>query len=457
MSDVRTTLRGTLRTTVCTTLGAAVLALVSLAFLAGCGRDPAREPGATTSLIGLDGADWRNALPLMRQGKLPTLAALKRSGTSGVMLTNPDYRWSPVLWTTIATGKLPDKHGVTSFMAPLPGTGTRIPTPSTARQCRALWNIFSERHATVGFVGWWVTWPAEPVNGFMVTDHFSVSRFDLEKDYAKDNVEAQRPEKETYPEDLAREIDSLKVSRDDVDVNDLAHFADLPAGFQFPTQFEKFEKISEFAIAHSVDRTHFGAGRKLLAERRPELFGVFFQGVDILQHFFWEFMDPEGPGTKPAASERAIFGQSIERYYAFADSLVGAMIDAGGDERATLIVSDHGFRPGTERYADKNISGEHRRQAFFVFAGPNVVRGGSVGDVDAVDVTPTILAYHGFPVADDMDGDVVTECFEPEWLAQHPIEFIETYEIGEWDRGELPEASSAKELEERIRTLGYIE
>jgi hypothetical protein len=49
------------------------------------------------------------------------------------------------------------------------------------------------------------------------------------------------------------------------------------------------------------------------------------------------------------------------------------------------------------------------------------------------------------------------QCFEPEWLARHPIEFIETYEIGEWDRGELPEASSAKELEERIRTLGYIE
>lgn len=436
---------------------ATALLFACLTLGTGCGSDRAPGGDAKTTIIGLDGADWRNALPLVRQGKLPVIAALRRAGTSGVMLTNPDYRWSPVLWTTIATGKLPDKHGVTSFMTTLPGTNARIPTPSTERRCRALWNIFSERDATVGFVGWWVTWPAEPVNGFMVTDHFSVSRFDLEKDYAKDNVEAQRLEKQTFPESLAQEIEPLKVSRRDVDARDLARFADLPPGFTFPSHFEKFEKISEFAIAHSVDRTHFGAGRKLLAERHPQLFGVFFQGVDIMQHFFWEFMDPRAPGTTPAPAERSIYGESIERYYAFADSLVGAMIDAGEDGRATLIVSDHGFRPGTERYADKKISGEHRRQAFFLFAGPNVRRGTYVGDVDAVDVAPTILAYHGFPVADDMDGDALTDCFDSEWLARHPVERIDTYEVGDWDRGELPAESSAKDLEERIRSLGYIE
>jgi len=30
------------------------------------------------------------------------------------MLTNRDDRWSPVLWTTIATSELPPEHGVGS-------------------------------------------------------------------------------------------------------------------------------------------------------------------------------------------------------------------------------------------------------------------------------------------------------------------------------------------------------
>ena len=69
------------------------------------------------------------------------------------MLTNADYRWSPVLWTTVVTGKLPNRHGVTGFMAYNPGEGKSIPTPSTYRRCRALWNVFTERERTVGRAG----------------------------------------------------------------------------------------------------------------------------------------------------------------------------------------------------------------------------------------------------------------------------------------------------------------
>ena len=88
---------------------------------AGCGEPSGPPPPAATTLIGLDGADWRNALPLLRQGKLPVIAALRRAGTSATMLTNADYRWSPVLWTTVATGKLPEKHGVQRFFALVEG------------------------------------------------------------------------------------------------------------------------------------------------------------------------------------------------------------------------------------------------------------------------------------------------------------------------------------------------
>jgi len=425
------------------------------AALAGCGRQPAPTPPPATLIIGLDGCDWRNAWPLVRQGKLPALAALARAGSRGTMLTNPDYRWSPVLWTTIATGRLPDAHGVTSFMAQVEGLDRMIPTPSTERKVRALWNMFSERGRTVGFVGWWVTWPAEPVNGFLVTDHFSVSRFDLGNDYERDR-EAEFHERQTWPEELGAQLAPLKFPRQRVGREELAPFADLPESWEFPAQFSKFDKVSEFAIAHSVDRTHFAVADVMLRETSPELLGVFLQGIDIMQHYFWEYLDPEQAYWSPSAADIAVWGESIERYYRWSDGLVADLVEAGGD-RQVLIVSDHGFRPADERYGDKHISGEHRRQAVWLQAGPGVRRGVRLEELDAVDVAPTVLAYHGLPVADDLDGDPILESFTEEWLAAHPLEVVPTWETGPWQTGELPAASATRDLEERIRALGYIE
>jgi predicted AlkP superfamily phosphohydrolase/phosphomutase len=431
-------------------------ALLAAGLLAGCGREaaPPAAPPATL-IVGLDGCDWRNAWPLVRQGKLPTLAALARAGARGTMLTNPDYRWSPVLWTTVATGRLPDAHGVTSFMARVEGMDRLIPTPSSERKVRALWNMFSEKDRTVGFVGWWVTWPAEPVNGFLVTDHFSVSRFDLGNDYERDRGETFHA-RQTWPEELAEELAPLKFARQAVGRAELAPFADLPEDWAFPAQFSKFDKVSEFAIAHSVDRTHFAVAEKLLREESPELVGVFLQGIDIMQHYFWEYLDPDQPYWSPAAPELAVWGESIERYYRWSDGLVAELVKAGGD-RQILIVSDHGFRPANDRYDDKNISGEHRRQAVWLQAGPGVRRGVRLDDLDAVDVTPTVLAYHGLPVADDFDGDAILESLTDEWRAAHPFEIVPTWETTPRVAPELPGVSSTRDLEERIRALGYIE
>ena len=435
----------------------AATACVAALGVAGCARKaPDVAAPGRTALIGLDGADWRNLLPLIRQGKMPTLAAIRRAGASGIMLTNADYRWSPVLWTSIATGQLPDKHGVTSFMASVPGQSKPIPTPSTQRKVGALWNFFTEAGRTVGFVGWWVTWPAEKVNGFMISDHFSVTRFSLGHDY-ENAPDAAFFRSQTYPDSLAARLAPLRVPFESIDREDLAPFANLPDSFAWPTELKPFDKVSEFAIAHSVDRSHDGVGRLLLAEQAPELFGVFFEGIDIMQHYFWEFMDPGEPMWRPADVDVRTWGEAIERYYRFADGLVAGMVEAGGDGRGVMIVSDHGFRPSDERYGEKNISGEHRRQAIFLWAGPGIRRGTEAGNVNAVDVAPTILAYHGLPVADDFDGEPLVSALTAEWRRLHPLQTVPTWETGVRERPKLPDQSATEGLEERIRALGYIE
>ena len=49
---------------------------------------------------------------------------------------------------------------------------------SVLRSVKALWNVASEKGLRVGVVNWWATWPADPVNGYVVTDR---AFFKLEK------------------------------------------------------------------------------------------------------------------------------------------------------------------------------------------------------------------------------------------------------------------------------------
>ena len=68
-------------------------------------------------LVGWDAADWQFALPLLEAGSLPALASLVERGVMGNIATLQPAL-SPMLWTSIATGKLADQHGVLGFLEP---------------------------------------------------------------------------------------------------------------------------------------------------------------------------------------------------------------------------------------------------------------------------------------------------------------------------------------------------
>lgn len=79
-------------------------------------------------LIGLDGCSYDLVQRWVAQGELPNLASLISTSASGHLSSLAVPRApgkspaisSPVVWTTIATGKLPDRHGVWDFGQPFP-------------------------------------------------------------------------------------------------------------------------------------------------------------------------------------------------------------------------------------------------------------------------------------------------------------------------------------------------
>jgi predicted AlkP superfamily pyrophosphatase or phosphodiesterase len=141
----------------------ALLALVA----SGCSRDAAR---GRVIVLGLDGVDPDVVELLISEGQLPNFAKLREAGAHARLLSSEPLL-SPILWTTIATGKTPDQHGITNFVAVNEKTGQQLPVTSQMRRVKALWNVVSDLGRKVAVVGWWATWPAETVNGTIVSDH----------------------------------------------------------------------------------------------------------------------------------------------------------------------------------------------------------------------------------------------------------------------------------------------
>jgi len=122
-------------------------------------------------LIGVDGADMRIVDRLIGEGKLPTFARLKREGAWGP-LRSVEPLLSPLVWTSIATGRRPQDHGILDFVE-IARDGQPTPITSTRRLVPALWNLASTYGRTSGFIGWYASFPAEEVKGFVVSDRLA--------------------------------------------------------------------------------------------------------------------------------------------------------------------------------------------------------------------------------------------------------------------------------------------
>jgi predicted AlkP superfamily phosphohydrolase/phosphomutase len=103
-------------------------------------------------------------------------------------------------------------------------------------------------------------------------------------------------------------------------------------------------------------------------------------------------------------------------------------------------------------------SGTHRMNGIFIGAGGRFRRGARA-TADLVDLAPTILHLAGVPVPDDLDGRVLVEALDEEFLTRHPV----THQPGEeaWMPTDAAEEGysedEARKIEEKLRGLGYIE
>ena len=99
---------------------------------------PPLVPKRKILLVGWDSADWRLINPLLDAGMMPALSGVIERGAMG-NLAAVEPVLSPLIWTSLATGKLPHKHGVLGFVEPDPHdrgrAQRRVGHPSVPRRC----------------------------------------------------------------------------------------------------------------------------------------------------------------------------------------------------------------------------------------------------------------------------------------------------------------------------------
>lgn len=405
-------------------------------------------------LVGWDSADWKIIHPLLDSGELPGLARLVESGTSG-NLTTLEPQLSPMLWTSIATGKMAYHHGVPGFTEVDPGTGAVVPVSAATRKCRTLWEILASRGLRSHVVSWFATHGEEDHAGCVVSNMFCHV---ANTQPGQDPAEWAPPPPGTYwPADLAATMNDLRVSPHDIDPDDLIRLF-VPAAHTVDQAKDKrlwglAEKLAEACSAHNA-ATH-------LLETEPDwdFMAVYYRTVDEISHFFMPYHPPRMEGIPEADFE--LYKQVVTGIYKLHDLFLCRLMQLAGPETAIVLASDHGFhsdhlRPKFTPRVPAGITVWHRPQGVFIASGPGFKRDELVYGARLLDVAPTILHWFGLPVGADMEGRVLEEIFDG---PKRPVETVPTWETGDDSQRKRKSLGPGadKALLEQFVALGYID
>ncbi|MBK5213478.1 MAG: alkaline phosphatase family protein [Flavobacteriaceae bacterium] len=400
-------------------------------------------------LIGWDAADWKIIGPLLAKGLMPSLKKLIDTGVYGNMSTmNPPY--SPMLWSSVATGKTPDKHGVLGFVEVVPNKKALRPVTANSRKSRAIWNILHNQGYKSNVVGWWPSFPAEPINGVVVSDKFQKVSPDPSKPspVVKGTI---------HPENLVDELKDLRMFPFELTKEHILPFIPNAAAI---VQKEEGNGLVPLSRILSQNVSVHNAATYLLRKTDWDFMAIYY---DLIDHFCHSFMKYHPPKLSKISQEKYdLYKDVVVGAYRFQDMMLGRVMDLIDESTTVIIMSDHGFESGNKRILKMpKVTAapalDHRQFGIFVASGPNIKKNEKIFGLGLIDVAPTILHHFGLPVGEDMDGKVILDIFKE----TQPSKTIESWENVKGDFGELEQeevdALSDNETMEQLIELGYIE
>jgi hypothetical protein len=371
-----------------------------------------------------------------------------------------DVTDSPLVWTSVATGRVPEDHGIDDYVETLP-SGKVIPITSNSRKVKSIWNIATEHGRTVGVLGWWASWPAEEVAGYVITNHANPSTRAEWKNEGTWEVSEEilaGLESDFLPADLRPILDGFWIDEEGFPFEEFQRRSDLS-----PEQMRMLElapwyawtPYSRLKTFFAIDYPMFRLAQRLAAERPTDLQMLYMRGPDPVQHQAWNLVEPEKYSWKALNLERDT--GLVEGIYRYLDTFLGEILDSIDPNTILIVASDHGAEPTTQAHLERKRPGAHTVNAkgvLFLY-GPHVKKGHELERGSPLDLMPTMAWLLGLPLASDLEGTVLTGAFEDDFVATHPVTTVDTYGTRETGPG-LPSPSD-EVLLDQLRSLGYIQ
>jgi predicted AlkP superfamily phosphohydrolase/phosphomutase len=213
----------------------------------------------------------------------------------------------------------------------------------------------------------------------------------------------------------------------------------------------------ELFLVFARDSTYRRILDRVLERADYDFVGFYLNGPDVASHYFWKYRFPDEWPEPIPADELAAGRDVIDRYYRYADELIGGLLEQAGDRCLVLLISDHGFVTGA-RPDSPQISGVHWNSAppgVIVMAGGGLAGETKLDRGSVVDLAPTVLHALGLAVGRDMDGRVLPAVAA---LGPTPVRHVESYETEVGAGAEAPIPSEQdRAIIERLEALGYLD
>ena len=387
------------------------------------------EPRPDLLVVGLDGATLDAVLPLAKQGRLPFFARLLEEGAYA-RLRSFTPNEPAAQWTTLASGKLPFKHGISGdrifparFFAgrhPLRlrpayvGFGvwgkllyTSQPADTNLRRSPALWEILGRLGVPTGMLGWPASSPVPEGLDFAFSDvYFAGIR-------RSDNA---------APVELAERGLLFRVAPEELDPN-------LASALGEQVPYPLLEAVAEDLWRQSLS--------EFLWDQRASTRARFLvlPGLGaVSRSYFGGYTYAQLEGTQKRSHQQA--AASLLAYYRHLDGFLERAWNRLGERRLLAVVSAHGYAPpvGLGRLwasvTGRGLEGldSGAPDGLLMLAGEGVQKGKLLERTALVDVMPTLLYAMGLPIARDLDGEVLTGAFDNAFLARHPLTFVPSYD-----------------------------
>jgi len=466
---------------------ALAVALAAPLVAGSCAEPPGRGlPPGRVLVLGLDGATWDVILPMIEAGELPNLRAVWERSIRGVLRTRRPVE-SPVVWTTVFTGKLPEEHGVVSWEQ----------SQASYRRVRALWEMTTARGLRTDVLNVPGSWPPDPVAGVMLSgfpipdasrigtgavlgiddlgDERTPGAYRLSAGEIAERFEALA-DGEWSPWFAGRSIGPgmhgvLRIKRLDARRLYASPYYRTDGGLGIAQPPEILATLRDELGADYIAE---GPGWSLFD--RPETPGYLYEHllqvfdlqcrtaerfaagdwdlfiyvatlIDRVSHPYWAYFHPEDyRDVDPLQVER--HGDTVRESYRESDRRLGSLLAAARGEYYLVVASDHGFQSYRGEDGRKHV-GDHALEGIYLVSGPGI--GGEEGGEAVIeDVGPTVLHLLGLPLGRDMRGAVIPEVRRA--VGREP-ERIATWEDAARDgRAGAVDAATW----EQLRSLGYV-